>query len=77
MAVESTDPDKAISAGAESCARCTHHTGPIQQHVKKRLETHAYPRKIAFLKEMLTTKTGKSLKHKLRALHQRSKNPDI
>ena len=49
----------------------------IQQHVKKRLEAHAYPRKIAFLKEMPTTKTGKILKHKLRELHQQSKNPGI
>ena len=40
----------------------------IQEYVKKRLEAHAYPRQIAFLEEMPTTKTGKILKHKLREL---------
>jgi acetyl-CoA synthetase len=45
----------------------------IREHVKKRLEAHAYPREVAFVKDMPTTKTGKILKHKLRELHQHNK----
>jgi acetyl-CoA synthetase len=45
----------------------------IQQHVIKQLEAHAYPREVAFLKEMPTTKTGKILKHKLREIHRQNK----
>jgi acetyl-CoA synthetase len=48
----------------------------IREHVQKRLEAHAYPREIAFVKEMPTTKTGKILKHKLRELHQQGTDPD-
>jgi acetyl-CoA synthetase len=47
----------------------------IQQHVKKQLEAHAYPREVTFLKDMPTTKTGKILKHKLREIHHDSKDP--
>jgi len=45
----------------------------IRDHVKKRLEAHAYPREVAFVKDMPTTKTGKILKHKLRELHNCSR----
>ncbi|MBW2635211.1 MAG: hypothetical protein JRE14_14010 [Deltaproteobacteria bacterium] len=38
----------------------------IREHVKGKLEKHAYPRKIEFLKEMPMTKTGKIRKEKLR-----------
>jgi acetyl-CoA synthetase len=41
----------------------------IREHVKKRLEAHAYPREVAFVKDMPTTKTGKILRHRLRELH--------
>jgi acetyl-CoA synthetase len=59
---EGVTPDKALEDS-------------IRDHVKKRLEAHAYPREVAFLKEMPTTKTGKILKHKLKMLHRRSKDP--
>ena len=42
----------------------------IRNYVKKRLEAHAYPRAVAFLKEMPMTKTGKILKHELRRMHE-------
>jgi hypothetical protein len=41
-----------------------------KNHVKKRLEAHAYPREVVFLKEMPTTKTGKILKQELRRMHE-------
>ena len=41
----------------------------IQEHVKKRLEAHAYPREVAFVDEMPRTSTGKILRKELRALH--------
>jgi acetyl-CoA synthetase len=41
----------------------------IREHVKTRLEAHAFPRQISFVDDMPTTKTGKILKHKLRELH--------
>jgi acetyl-CoA synthetase len=41
----------------------------IQEHVKKRLEAHAYPREVAFVDEMPKTMTGKILRNELRALH--------
>jgi acetyl-CoA synthetase len=41
----------------------------IQQHVKTKLEAHAYPREVEFLTEMPMTKTGKILKHELRKMH--------
>jgi acetyl-CoA synthetase len=47
----------------------------IIEHVKKRLDVHAYPREMTFLKDMSTTKTDKILKQKLRELHQKSKDP--
>jgi acetyl-CoA synthetase len=40
----------------------------IRNHVKGKLEAHAYPRAIQFLEEMPMTKTAKILKNKLRAL---------
>jgi acetyl-CoA synthetase len=45
----------------------------IRDHVKKRLEAHAYPREVMFLEEMPKTKTGKILKQELRRIHQRQK----
>ncbi len=42
----------------------------IQDHVKKRLEAHAYPRQVAFVEEMPRTSTGKILRNKLRRMHQ-------
>ncbi|MGV7224577.1 MAG: AMP-binding enzyme, partial [Nitrospinales bacterium] len=42
----------------------------IRNYVKKRLEAHAYPRAVVFLKEMPMTKTGKILKHELRRMHE-------
>jgi acetyl-CoA synthetase len=42
----------------------------IQNHVKKRLEAHAYPREVVFVGEMPRTKTGKILRNKLREIHQ-------
>jgi len=42
----------------------------IKEHVKKRLEAHAYPREVAFLKEMPITKTGKILRNELRRIHE-------
>ena len=41
----------------------------IRDHVKTRLEAHAYPREVVFLKEMPKTKTGKILKQELRRMH--------
>lgn len=54
---EGVTPDKALEES-------------IKEHVKKRLEAHAYPREVAFLSEMPMTKTGKILKHKLRRMHE-------
>jgi acetyl-CoA synthetase len=45
----------------------------IKEHVKKRLEAHAYPREVEFLEEMPMTKTGKILKQKLRRIHEGQK----
>jgi acetyl-CoA synthetase len=45
----------------------------IKEHVKNRLEAHAYPREVEFLKEMPITKTGKILKNKLRKIHEAKK----
>jgi acetyl-CoA synthetase len=42
----------------------------IKEHVKKRLEAHAYPREVVFLREMPQTKTGKILKQELRRMHE-------
>ena len=38
--------------------------------IPKRLEAHAYPRQVVFLKKMPMTKTGKILKHELRRMHE-------
>jgi len=40
----------------------------IRDHVKGKLEAHAYPRAIQFLEEMPMTKTGKILKNKLKEM---------
>jgi len=45
----------------------------IKEHVKKRLEAHAYPREVQFLKKMPMTKTGKILKNELRKIHEAKK----
>ena len=42
----------------------------IKEHVKKRLEAHAYPREVTFLKEMPRTKTGKTLRNELRKMNE-------
>jgi acetyl-CoA synthetase len=42
----------------------------IRDHVKTRLEAHAYPREVVFLKEMPKTKTGKILRNELRKIHE-------
>jgi acetyl-CoA synthetase len=42
----------------------------IIEHVKSRLEAHAYPREVEFLEEMPMTKTGKILKQELRRMHE-------
>lgn len=42
----------------------------IKQHVKTKLEAHAYPREVEFMKELPRTKTGKILKQELRRLHE-------
>jgi acetyl-CoA synthetase len=44
----------------------------IQDHVKRRLEAHAYPREVAFVDEMPRTKTGKILRNELRRIHKES-----
>ncbi len=46
----------------------------IRDHVKTRLEAHAYPREVVFLKEMPKTKTGKILKQELRRMHEQEAN---
>jgi acetyl-CoA synthetase len=45
----------------------------IRDHVKTRLEAHAYPREVVFLKEMPKTKTGKILRNELRKIHEAKK----
>ena len=42
----------------------------IKQHVKTKLEAHAYPREVELMKELPRTKTGKILKQELRRLHE-------
>ena len=42
----------------------------LQQHVKSRLEAHAYPREVEFIRQMPMTKTGKILKQELREMHE-------
>jgi acetyl-CoA synthetase len=41
----------------------------LKDYVKTRLEAHAYPREVVFLKKMPQTKTGKILKQELRRMH--------
>jgi len=43
----------------------------IKQHVKHKLEAHAYPREIEFLTEMPMTDTGKIMKSKLRQMGEK------
>jgi acetyl-CoA synthetase len=47
----------------------------IQQHVKSKLEAHAYPREVEFIREMPMTKTGKILKQALRKMHMKKTHP--
>ena len=47
----------------------------IQQHVKSKLEAHAYPREVEFIRQMPMTKTGKILKQELREMHMQSAQP--
>ena len=42
----------------------------IKDHVKMRLEAHAYPREVVFVDEMPRTATGKILKQELRRMHE-------
>ncbi len=48
----------------------------IKQHVKTKLEAHAYPRDIEFLQEMPRTKSGKILRSELRKIHTQKKATD-
>lgn len=41
----------------------------IQEHVKTKLEAHAYPREVGFVDEMPRTKTGKILRNELGKIH--------
>jgi acetyl-CoA synthetase len=43
----------------------------IRDHVKTKLEAHAYPREVEFLEKMPQTKTGKILKNELRRMHEK------
>jgi acetyl-CoA synthetase len=43
----------------------------IRNYVKTRLESHAYPREVMFVKKMPKTKTGKILKQELRKMHEK------
>jgi acetyl-CoA synthetase len=43
----------------------------IQEHVKIRLEAHAYPREVAFVDEMPRTSSGKILRKELLKIHER------
>jgi acetyl-CoA synthetase len=49
----------------------------IRNHVRERLEAHAYPREIQFLEEMPMTKTGKILKTELRRLHNEFRQKEL
>jgi acetyl-CoA synthetase len=48
--------------------------GSLKEHVKKRLEAHAYPREVAFVDEMPLTSTGKILRDELRKIHEAQKS---
>lgn len=48
----------------------------IKEHVKTKLEMHAYPREIEFLQEMPRTKSGKILRSELRKIHKEKKAND-
>jgi acetyl-CoA synthetase len=43
----------------------------IRDHVKTKLEAHAYPREVVFLEKMPQTNTGKILKNELRRMHEK------
>jgi acetyl-CoA synthetase len=45
----------------------------IKTYVKTKLEAHAYPREIQFLKDMPKTSSGKILRQDLRRIHEESK----
>ena len=57
---------KAFIVPREGIAVDAHLEESIREHVKGKLEKHAYPRKIEFLKEMPLTRTGKIRKEILR-----------
>jgi acetyl-CoA synthetase len=42
----------------------------LKDHVKNRLEAHAYPRQIAFVEKMPRTSSGKILRSELRRMHE-------
>ena len=46
----------------------------IRDHVKTKLEAHAYPREVVFLEKMPQTNTGKILKNELRRMHEKGLN---
>ena len=48
----------------------------IKQHVKTRLERHAYPREIDFVKELPMTSTGKIMRKELRRMDMERKTED-
>ncbi len=48
----------------------------IKEHVKTKLEMHAYPREIEFMQEMPRTKSGKILRSELRKIHKEKKAND-
>jgi len=54
---EGVTPDKALEES-------------IKEHVKNRLEAHAYPREVTFVDEMPRTSTGKILRNELRRMHE-------
>ena len=45
----------------------------LKEHVKRRLEAHAFPREVAFVDEMPLTSTGKILRDELRKIHEAQK----
>jgi acetyl-CoA synthetase len=44
--------------------------------VKNKLEAHAYPREVEFIRQMPMTKTGKILKQELRKMHKHKACPE-
>jgi acetyl-CoA synthetase len=48
----------------------------IKNYVKTKLEAHAYPREVQFLKDMPRTSSGKILRQDLRAIHEESREKE-